>query len=314
MFQKQPVMRRVLASLAPLFLFSIYLYGPRSIAILAVSLLVGAGVELLFERKRGKKPSEAVLVTGALLALSMPPTVPLWIVAVGAAFAVFMAKEVYGGFGRNVFNPAIAGRLFVYISFVAAMQSGFLSPGAFGTAVDAVGGATPLVLMRGGEGRGLGDLILGLRAGALGESSALLIALAGIYLLATKTASYRLMLSTLVSGASFAALLLALGVAKALPLESLLAGSFLFVAVFMATDPVSAPKKPAAQWLYGALIGCCVILIRTFSLFPEGTSFAVLLGNSAASLLDDAAAAAERRRAARDSRAPAAAPAPEAKP
>jgi Na+-transporting NADH:ubiquinone oxidoreductase subunit B len=93
--------------------------------------------------------------------------------------------------------------------------------------------------------------------------------------------------STILSGAVLSAALLAGGVAKALPIESLLAGSFLFVAVFMVTDPVSAPKKPLAQWLYGSIVGVCIVLIRSFSAFPEGTSFAVLLGNSAASLLDD---------------------------
>lgn len=295
MFQKQPVMRKVLVALAPPFLFSLYLYGLRALALLLVALVVGTGVEYLVERRRGKSASEAVLVTCAIYALSMPPAVPLWIEAAGIAFAVFMAKEVYGGFGRNVFNPAAAGRLFVYISFATTMQAGFLEPGAFGASVDAVGSATPLVLMRAGELRPAASLLLGLRPGAIGESSALLIAASAVFLLATKAASYRLMLSTLASGGALAAILLAAGVPKALPLESLLAGSFLFVAVFMATDPVSAPKKPLAQWLYGALIGALVVLIRTFSLFPEGTSFALLIGNAAASLLDDLAAAAARK-------------------
>lgn len=125
MFQKQPMMRRVLYALAPITALAIWLYGPRVLATLAVSLGVGVSVEYLFERRRGGKVSEAVLVTGTLFALSMPPAAPLWIVAVGVAFAVFMAKEVYGGFGRNVFNPAIAGRLFVYISFAGALGGSF---------------------------------------------------------------------------------------------------------------------------------------------------------------------------------------------
>lgn len=294
MFQKQPIMRRVLLSLAPIFLFSFYLYGLRFAAIVAVVFPLGILVEYLFEKSRGKKPTEAVLITCSLYALSMPPVVPLWIVAVGILFAVFMAKEVYGGFGRNIFNPAIAGRLFVYISFATALQSGFIKVGSFGTqtgwpglSLDAVTGATPLALMRTGQSVPLVDLALGFHAGSMGESSAVLIALAGIYLIATKTASWRLIVSTILSGAILSAALLAGGVAKALPIESLLAGSFLFVAVFMVTDPVSAPKKPLAQWLYGSIVGVCIVLIRSFSAFPEGTSFAVLLGNSAASLLDD---------------------------
>ncbi len=287
MFQKQVVMRKVLLGLAPIFLLSLYLYGIRAIGVAAVTFALGVLVEYLVEKKRGKKPSEAVLVTCALYSLSMPPAVPLWIVAIGILFAVFMAKEVYGGFGRNIFNPAIAGRLFVYISFAAIMQAGFVAPGGLGIGADAISGPTALAAMRHGTPAPLVDLLTGFHPGSLGEGSSVLILIVGIYLVATKTASFRLIFSTLASGFVLTAGLLLAGVAKALPLESLLAGSFLFVAVFMATDPISAPKKPLAQWLYGFLIGSSIVLIRTFSLFPEGTSFAVLLGNSFASLFDE---------------------------
>lgn len=288
MFQKQVMMRRVLYSLVPIFAYSVYMYGVRTLAVVAVVFPLGILTEYLFEKKRNKKTSEAVLVTCSLYALSMPPAAPLWIVALGIIFAVFMAKEVYGGFGRNVFNPAIAGRLFVYISFATAMQSGFVPFGSFGLPLDATTGATPLALMRSGAASPSWlDLILGLRTGSIGEGSALLILAAAIYLIATKTASWRIIVSTFVSGTVLTGAFLVAGTAKALPLESLLAGSFLFVTVFMATDPVSAPKKPGAQWFYGAIIGVVTVLVRTFSLFPEGTSFGVLMGNTAASLLDE---------------------------
>lgn len=306
MFQKQLMMRRVLISLVPIFLFSLYLYGLRTLAVFAVTFVLGIGTEYLIERNRGKKASEAVLVTCALYAFSMPPAVPLWIVAVGILFAVFMAKEVYGGFGRNVFNPAIAGRLFVYISFAAIMQSSFVLPGNFGMGMDALTGATPLALMRTtGEKESLFSLIVGARAGSIGESSSVLIALAAAYLIATKTASWRIILSTFASGAVLAGALLFAGVKQALPLESLLAGSFLFVVVFMATDPVSAPKKTGAQWIYGAIIGSCIVLVRSFSLFPEGTSFGVFIGNTAACLLDDLFAKAKDTKKAPAAAAPA---------
>ncbi len=298
MFQKQPMMRKVLISLIPIFLFSVYLYGAKTLLVVAVTFVLGVLTEFLVEKTRNKKPSEAVLVTCSLYALSMPPGVPLWIVGVGIVFAVFMAKEVYGGFGRNIFNPAIAGRLFVYISFATAMQSTFLPFGNFGLAADAVTGPTPLALMRAGDSAPILDLLLGLRVGSIGEGSSLLIVLAGIYLVATKTANWRLIVSTVASGILLTGAFLLAGVSKALPMESLLAGSFLFVAVFMVTDPVSAPKKPLAQWLYGLLIGSCIVLIRTFSLFPEGTSFGVLIGNTAASLLDEIVAKAKAKKAA----------------
>lgn len=295
MFQKQPMMRKVLISLVPIFLFSLYLYGVKTLLVVAVTFILGVLTEFLFERTRKKKPSEAVLVTCSLYALSMPPGVPLWIVGVGIVFAVFLAKEVYGGFGRNIFNPAIAGRLFVYISFATAMQSTFLPFGNFGLAADAVTGPTPLALMRAGDSAPLLDLILGLRVGSIGEGSSLLIVLAGIYLVATKTANWRLMVSTVGSGVLLTGALLLGGVKGSLPMESLLAGSFLFVSVFMVTDPVTAPKKPGAQWLYGILIGSCIVIVRTFSLFPEGTSFGVFIGNTAACLLDEIVTKAKAR-------------------
>lgn len=305
MFQKQLMMRRVLYSLAPIAAFSVWLYGPRVLGVLAVSLGVATLVEFLFERKKGGKTSEAVLVTGTLLALSMPPAVPLWVVAIAAAFGVFMAKEVYGGFGRNVFNPAIAGRLFAYISFASLMGVSFYAPGGFGAAAgslfgvpDALTAATPLAGMRTGQATPILDLILGTRSGAIGESSAVLILAAAIYLVATKTAQWRLMLGTVLSGTVACLALWFAGVPRALPPESLLAGSFLFVAVFMSTDPVSAPKKKGAQWAYGALIGAVIVIIRSFSLFSEGTSFALLLGNTFASMFDRMASkAAEARKA-----------------
>lgn len=306
MFQKQLMMRRVLYALAPIAALSIWLYGPRVVLVLALSLGTGVLVEYLFEKRKGGKVSEAVLVTGTLFAMAMPPAVPLWIVVVGMAFAVFMAKEVYGGFGRNVFNPAIAGRLFVYISFAGTLGAAFYAPGAFGAAagslfgkVDAVARATPLAVWRTGGQVPILDLIIGTRAGTIGESSVALIAAAAVYLVATKTAQWRLIASTILGGALVAGGLLIAGVSKALPMQSLLAGSFLFVAVFMATDPVSAPKKPAAQWGYGLLIGAVIIVIRTFSLFPEGTSFALLLGNTFASLFDRMVNEAAKKKAAK---------------
>lgn len=293
MFQKQAIMRRVLYSLVPIAALAVWLYGPRVLLTFAVSLGTGVLVEYLFEKKKGGKVSEAVLVSGTLFAMAMPPAVPLWIVAVGMAFAIFMAKEVYGGFGRNIFNPAIAGRLFVYISFAGVLGASFYEPGNFGAAagslfghVDAIASATPLAVWRSGKDVPILSLLIGNRAGSIGESSVILIAVAAIYLVATKTAQWRLIVSTIIGGVAVAGVLFLAGVPKALPLQALLAGSFLFVAVFMATDPVSAPKKPAAQWAYGLMIGVVIIVIRTFSLFPEGTSFALLLGNTFASLFD----------------------------
>ncbi len=295
------MMRKVLISLVPLFLHSLWLYGLRALAVTMITFVTGILVEYLFERgKNGKnaKVTEAVLVTCALYALSMPPAAPLWIVAIGIVFAVFMAKEVFGGFGRNVFNPAISGRLFVYISFAAILGKSFVPHGNFGMNAgsfwggtlfgkpDVITGATPLAVLRTGGEADILSLLTGFHEGSIGESSILLIAIAAVYLVATKTANWRIILSTSLGAVAMAAILLFSGVPGALPLESLLSGSLAFVIVFMATDPVSAPKKAPSLYIYGALIGILTVLMRQYSAFPEATSFAVLLGNTAASLID----------------------------
>jgi Na+-transporting NADH:ubiquinone oxidoreductase subunit B len=283
-------MRRVLYSLIPIMLFSLYLYGIRPLVILLVSIILGTATEYIMEKGRNKKVSEAVLVTSTLFALSLPPKTPLWVVAVGIVFAVFMGKEVYGGFGRNIFNPAITGRLFIYITFPNILAASWMVPGKFGSYADVVSAATPLGIIRAGNASTLNllDLFLGFKGGSIGEGSILLILLAGIYLVFTKTASYRIIIGTVIGSLGLSFGLDAFGVQGAFPaLYSLFSGSVLFVAVFMATDPVSAPKRPSSQWIYGLLIGIVSIILRLYSAFPEGTSFALLLSNTFASLIDE---------------------------
>jgi Na+-transporting NADH:ubiquinone oxidoreductase subunit B len=285
LFQKQPLMRRVLLALLPIYAFALYLYGLHLVILTLIVFPLGIGVEYLFERTRGKKISEAVFVTCLLYLLSLPPLVPWWIAALGILFAVFIVKGAFGGFGHNVFNPAIAGRLFVYITFSEQMTSGWILGGNFG--IDAVSSATPLAQLSAGESPDLLNLLLGFHAGSMGETSVILILLAAVFLVATKTAKARIMISTLGSAVLLSYALSLTGVAQALPpLPAMLSGSLLFVAVFMATDPVSAPKKLPAQIVYGMLIGSITVLIRLFPLFREGTSFAVLLGNTFAPLFD----------------------------
>jgi Na+-transporting NADH:ubiquinone oxidoreductase subunit B len=286
-FLKQPMMRRVLYALVPIYLYGFWMYGLRLLASSLVVFILGIGTEWFFERKKSGKVSEAALVTCALFSLAFPPKTPLWMLAVGIVFAMSLGKAVYGGFGRNIFNPAITGRTFVYISFAVALNQAYTSFGSFGSGVvDVVAAATPLGVMRSGGKVSLFDLLFGLKAGALGEGMVILVAAAAVWLIATKTASWRIILSSCLAAALLNGILLAAGVAKALPMESLLAGSFLFVTVFMATDPVSAPKRPASHFVYGALFGLSLVMIRSFSAFPEGTSFALLFANTFACLID----------------------------
>ncbi|ADO83777.1 RnfABCDGE type electron transport complex subunit D [Ilyobacter polytropus] len=284
MFQKQIMMRKVMYSLIPIFIISIYLYGLKAISLIAVSFFFGITTEYFFLKKRNKKVTEAVLVTCALYSLSMPPGIPLWIAAIGIIFGVSMGKMAYGGFGRNIFNPAITGRLFIYIAF-PNMANKWLIPGNFGL-TDGTAGATPLEILRNGGIPKITDLLLGTRPGSLGESSGILIIIAAIYLLYTKTASWRSMGATLIGYLMVQTFLYYFGLG-ANPLYGIFSGSLLFISIFMVTDPVSSPKKNNSLFLYGFLIGLSVALIRSFSLFPEGTSFAILLGNTFAPLMDE---------------------------
>ncbi|WFF73875.1 RnfABCDGE type electron transport complex subunit D [Proteiniclasticum sp. QWL-01] len=295
---KQKMMRTVLWSLLPIYLFSIYLFGWRVLLVLAVSLVSAFAGELVIMRMINgdkAKVSEAALVTAALFTLTLPPTIPLWITVVGTLFGIIFGKAIFGGFGKNVFNPALVGRAFVYVSFPIQMTvnwqkpfSGF--PGGFlhwaGTA-DLATSVTPMIDM---EVNGLStnplNLFIGNISGSMGETSAILILLAAAYLIYTKTASWKIMASVAASGIVFTLLFGALGGPQGDPVFSILSGGFLFGTVFMATDPVSAPMKDTSKILYGILIGFVTMVIRSFSLFTEGMMFAILIANSFAPLID----------------------------
>jgi Na+-transporting NADH:ubiquinone oxidoreductase subunit B len=291
-FQKQLIMRRVVATLLVVLVFATYLYGWRVLLVNAFVLVVGVATEWLFTRARGRKVSEAVLVTCLLFGLALPPLVPLWVAAIGIIFAVAVAKEMFGGFGRNVFNPAISGRLFIYITFPLQVQHGWVEPripqfvtSLFG--IDALTGATPIEQLAAQAPVDFWQLFLGFRMGSMGESAIWLILIAAVYLIATKTAQWRLMVSTFLAALALATAFYFTGVSVMVPHLAILSGSLMYVVVWMTTDPVTAPNKPGSQWLYGLIIGGTTILIREFAGFPEGTSFGILMGNIFASLLDE---------------------------
>jgi Na+-transporting NADH:ubiquinone oxidoreductase subunit B len=306
--KKQPVilwqlpMQRVLVALIPAVLASIWFFGWRSLVILGVVNAAAFLTELVFTRTRKEPVTSAVFVTGVLLALSLPPAIPYWIAAVGAVFAIIFGKMVFGGFGRNVFNPALTGRVFIYVSFAVPMTARWVQPlaGAGGPlqlpaawggftrfAADAVSAATPLRLLHAGQPVGILPLLWGNVAGCLGETSAVLLVLGGVYILATRAANWRIVVSQLISFLVVQSALWLAGVKGAAdPLRAMLAGSFLMGMLFMATDPISAAQTQGGRWIYGALIGVLWPLIRTFSIWPEATGFAILLGNTFAGIID----------------------------
>jgi len=289
------MMNRVLYALIPIVIFAVYLFGLRVLAVVAAANIAAYISEYLFVRnKKPGKVTMAVFVTGTLVSLTLPPTIPLWISALSGVISIVFGKMVFGGFGANIFNPAILGRTFVYISFPNQMTISWLKPyllkdfpGGFAhwspeTSMQT--GATILNSFRasGEELYPMMDAFTGFVSGSMGETSALLIILAGIYLIVTKTAKWQAMLSTILSLAIFTWAFYP----TQNPLYFLVSGGAMFGIVFMVTDPVSSPKGTWGIWIYGLLIGFLTVFIRRYSLFAEGFMFALLLTNAFIPLIE----------------------------
>ena len=304
-FRKQKMMRTVLLSLTPIVVFSVYNYGLRVLILFAAVTIAGAATEYLWERHYGNKPSEAIFVTCILFTMTLPPSIPYWIAILGIIFGVIFGKMVFGGFGRNVFNPALVGRAFIYINFPNPMtivwnEAATSFPGAFATyltpGIDAVSEATPMILYNNiGEITKLSSLFLGNIPGAIGESFKILIILAAIYLIYTKTASWEIRLGCLI-GFLATGTLLYLAYDGINPIYGMMMGGFLFGTVFMATDPISAAKTKKGKWIFGIIIGVVTVLIRALSLFNGGMMFAILMGNTFAPIIDYFVKEAENRK------------------
>jgi Na+-transporting NADH:ubiquinone oxidoreductase subunit B len=235
--------------------------------------------------------------------LILPPNLPLWMLALGVAFGVFIGKELFGGTGRNVFNPALVGRCFLSLAYPKTMAASWVEPSHelvgglltwIGPPLDAVSGATPLALAKQGEMGSIAHLLLGSVSGSAGETSAILIILGGIFLLFTRVASWRTVVSMLGSFVILTGTLVVGGtVAYPIPgvfgpvMWHLFAGGLLFGAFFMATDPVTSPTTNVGKWFYGIIIGSTTVLIRNFTGYVEGVTFAILLGNIVAPILDE---------------------------
>ncbi|MFC1839651.1 RnfABCDGE type electron transport complex subunit D [Thermodesulfobacteriota bacterium] len=294
-FIKQKVMFRVCYALIPISLFSIYLFGWRALFLIAIALLFGIATEAHFTIRDGKPVTSAVLVTCLVYSLSLPPTTPFWIAAIGIMVGVTFGKMVFGGFGQNIFNPAMVGRCFIYIAFPKEMTGSWIEPmwGGYGgllswsSPVDAVTKATPLMELKTGIPVSTIDLFTGNTPGSMGETSVILIVIGGIFLLIKKAAPWRLALSCLMGGIFLWTILTLAGKEPATPLiNTLLSGSFLFGCAFVVTEPISGAKTNPGQWIYGFLVGGLTITLREFSNFSEGFMFSVLLMNAFVPLID----------------------------
>ena len=296
----------VLIATSPCVLHSVYRFGWRSLAVLATTCAAGFLAEWLFTHRRKEPVTSAVFVTGILLGLVLPPTIPLWIAAVGAFVAIVFGKEVFGGFGRNMYNPAIVGRCFIYVCFPVAMTgrwahyaTGF--PGGFARwatqGVDAVTSATPLDAFAHGKVIGHLDILLGNRMGCLGETGTIAILLGAAYLLYRKAADWKLMAGPALGVLGLGGIFWLAGV-KGVPDPAwdLLAGGVIFGSVFMTTEPISAARTQAGRWISGILVGCLTVLIRAFGAFPCGFMFSLLLMNTFSPAIDQAVKAVQNSR------------------
>jgi electron transport complex protein RnfD len=296
------LMSNVLIALAPVSIFGVVLFGAPALLTILVSIAAAELGEALFrfftkQDIRAKDLSAAV--TGLLLALIIPPSTPLWMTALGAVFAVVVAKEFFGGLGANVFNPALIGRAFLIMSFPAAITT-WHRPGGFTPLTDALSAVTPLnVVKMGGAVADVGvdfaagglaasssywstikNLFLGNHSGCIGETSILLILAGLFYLLVTKTIDWRTPLTMIAAG-----FILSFVLGRD-PLFSILSGGLIFGAVFMATDYVSAPITAKGKYIFGCGAGIITVLIRQWGNFPEGVTYGILIMNAISPFLN----------------------------
>ena len=268
-----------------------FLFGLKKVLpIIIVSYAVGLGIEFYFAQVRGHEINEGYLVTGMLIPLIVPPDIPLWIVAVAVAFAVIFGKEVFGGTGMNVVNPALLARAFLFFAYPGDMSGDKVW---IAEKADGYSGATPLghaLVGDFGHLPSLHDMFFGFIPGSVGETSTLMILIGAAILLFTGIASWRIMLTVFAGGYVMGLLFNLWGANEYMELPAyyhLVMGGFAFGAVFMATDPVTSAQTNRGKYLYGFLIGMIAVLIRVFNpAYPEGMMLAILLMNVFAPLID----------------------------
>ena len=268
----------------------------KILPIIVVTYVVGLGIEFAFAQIRGHEVSEGFLVSAFLIPLIVPVDVPLWMVALATAFAVIIGKEVFGGVGMNILNPALTARAFLFFAYPAWMSGdtvwiqGLKSGEGI---IDGFSGATPLANAAAGLFENLPttwEMFLGNIPGSIGETSVIAILIGAVILVATGIGSWKIMFSMIAGGLAMGLLFNAFAVNPYMEIPAwhhLIMGGFAFGAVFMATDPVSATQTERGKWIYGFLIGIFAVLIRVINpAYPEGVMLAILLMNVFAPLID----------------------------
>jgi Na+-transporting NADH:ubiquinone oxidoreductase subunit B len=267
----------------------------KLLPMIVVSYVVGLGIEFVSAQIKGEEINEGYLVTGILIPLIMPIDVPLWMLALSVVFAVIIGKEIFGGTGMNILNPALTARAFLFFSYPGWMTGDkvWIEGLTKGGGLDAFSGATPLAVAK-LEGishmPSAMDMFLGTIPGSVGETSVVAILIGAFILLVTGVGSWRIMLSMTLGALGMGLLLNATGGNEYTQIPAyyhLIMGGFAFGTVFMATDPVTAAQTNTGKYIYGALTGILVVIIRVFNpAYPEGTMLAILLMNVFAPLID----------------------------
>jgi len=276
--------------------FEMFLYGAlKVIPVIAVSYIVGLGIEFVFAQKRGHGIHEGFLVSGILIPLEMPIETPLWMIAIATAFAVIMGKEVFGGTGMNIWNPALIARAFLFFAYPSQMSGDavWIYDLPNKVPVDGFSGATPLAQAAQGAASKMAsfhDMFMGFIPGSIGETSTLAVLIGAAVLIFTGIGSWKIMLSVVLGalGVGYLCNLFPLNDYMAIPAYyHLVIGGFAFGTVFMATDPVTASHTEKGKWIYGFMIGALAVMIRIFNpAYPEGMMLAILLMNVWSPLID----------------------------
>ena len=273
----------------------------KVIPLYLVSYIVGLGIEFVSAQIKGHEVNEGYLVSGMLIPLIVPVDVPLWMLAIAVAFAVIIGKEVFGGTGMNIWNPALLTRAFLFFSYPSKMSGDVVWIGGMARGaeawqagnglVDGITGATPLAdaSMSGLQAAGYSfmDMFIGTVPGSVGETSVIAILLGAVILLWTGVASWKIMFSSVLGGLAIGYLGYATGATDLPGYYQLVMGGFLFGTVFMATDPVTSAQTECGKWIYGFLVGALAVTVRLWNPgYPEGMMLAILLMNTFAPLID----------------------------
>ena len=270
------LMLDVVIAMVPAAAFGVFHFGLHALLVMIVTVAACVASEYVYEKFMNKPITIAdmsAVVTGMILALNMPPEIPLWIPALGGIFAIIVVKQLYGGLGQNFMNPALAARCFLLIS-LALFMNDFSSP-AIG--FDSVSGATPLAAMRAGNTVDLAALITGQIPGTIGEVSAIALIIGGVYMIARKVISPKIPLIYIGTTAVFVFLFGGFDINYTLC--QVFAGGLIFGAFFMATDYVTSPITPNGQIVYGVVLGVLTGIFRLWGASPEGVSYAIILSN-----------------------------------